>query len=266
MNYTLHLIPALMNKTQNYIYYLRDEKTGISAIIDSGDAKPTIEFLEKNHLKFHFILNTHHHWDHTDGNIELKKYSNGRAKIVGAKTDAHRIPGPLDIELNYGDTFSLGSIDFQIIHTPGHTMNHIAFYSKESKLLFCGDTMFSGGCGGLFEGTAEDMFIGFKIFSQMPNDVRVCCAHEYTRSNLEFARYLESNNSNIDQRIKQVEFFLMHGNPTIPSTILIEKETNPFMKFNDESLKKLLKIDKSVSEVEVFKEIMSKKAYFYRKA
>ncbi len=209
-------------------------------------------------------MNTHHHWDHTSGNLEVKKYSNENAKIVAAKTDSYRIPGPVDIELNYGDIFSLGSIDFKIIHTPGHTKNHIAFYSEESKLLFCGDTMFSAGCGGLFEGTAEDMFQSFKIFSQMPNDTRVCCAHEYTRQNLEFARYLESNNTKIMQRIKQVEFLKIHGNPTVPSTILIEKETNPFIKFNNNDMKIALKVDENISEIEIFKKIMLKKAYFYQ--
>ena len=253
-----------MDKTRNYIYYLRDENTGIAAIIDPGESKPVIEFLEKNNFKFDFILNTHHHWDHTNGNVALKEYSDGKAMIVGAKTDSYRIPGPADIELDYDDIFSLGSIKFRVIHTPGHTTNHISFYSEDSKLLFCGDTMFSAGCGGLFEGTAEDLFICFKIFSQMPDDIKVCCAHEYTRSNLEFAQSLEPENQRIAQRIKEVECLIYNGKPTIPSTILIEKETNPFMKFNDEQIQITLKIDKCTIEVETFNKIMLKKASFYR--
>ncbi len=254
-----------MNRTRNYIYYLRDEKTQIAAIIDPGESEPVIEFLERNNLKFDFILNTHHHWDHTDGNIALKKYSYGKAQIVGHKMDSYRIPGPLDIELNEGDIFSLGSIDFKIIDTPGHTKGHIAFYSESAKLLFCGDTMFSGGCGGLFEGTAEEMYESFKIFSEMPNDIKVCCAHEYTRSNLEFARYLESNNIKIREKINEVDFLISQGKPTLPSSILIEKEINPFMKFNNEEMKEVLKVNKDINEIEVFKQIMLKKAYFYQR-
>ncbi len=262
--YDLHLIPALMDQTKNYIYYLKDMNSGISAIIDPGDAEPMIEFLEKNNLKFDFILNTHHHWDHVNGNLKLKKYSEDKAKIVAAKTDTHRIPGPVDIELNYGDKFSLGSIEFDIIHTPGHTKNHIAFYSKNHKLLFCGDTMFSAGCGGLFEGTKQEMFKSFQKFSQLPNDIKVCCAHEYTRDNLEFARLLEPNNINIQNRIKQVEFFILHKNPTIPSSILIERETNPFMKFNDEKLRIILGM-KDADDFEVFERILMEKSLFYQR-
>lgn len=262
--HTLYLIPALMDKTQNYIYYIKDEKTGVAAIVDPGESDPVVEFLKKNNLDFDYILITHHHWDHVNGIVKLKEY-NSKANLVAAKMDLYRIPGNVDIALEYGEIFKLGSIDFEIVPIPCHTKHHIAYYSKDEKLLFCGDTMFSGGCGGLFEGTADEMFENFKKFSQISDDVEVCCAHEYTRSNLEFAEYLEPNNQDILQRMRDVESLMVQGKPTLPSTILIERKTNPFMKFNDEKMKVALGMSKDSSELDVFRRIMQEKSDFYQK-
>ena len=184
-------------------------------------------------------------------------------KIVACVEDAYRIPG-VDIKLNYCEKFSLGSIEFEIFHTPGHTKNHIAFYSKDAKLLFCGDTMFSAGCGGLFEGTPEEMLVSFKKFYDLPEDTIVYCAHEYTLSNLEFALWLEPNNENLKSRKKQCEFFTSLKKPTIPSTILIEKQTNPFMRFGDEKLKKAIGCSE-FDDSAVFDKLMRMKSEFYNR-
>jgi hydroxyacylglutathione hydrolase len=259
--YNLDLIPALMDSTQNYIYYLVDKATGKSAVIDPGDSKPILNFLNKKNYKPDFILNTHSHWDHVNGNVGLKK-TFPDCKVVANQLDKDAIPC-VDICVNYEDIFSIGEIEFEIIHTPGHLRNHIAFYSKNAKLLFCGDVMFSGGCGGMFEGTPEEMFHSFQKFQKLPNDTKVCCAHEYTASNMQFALTLEPDNKNLQRRMEQVRFFLNHNNPTVPSTILIERETNPFMRFNDPKLRAALNIDLNESDINVFKRILNEKARFY---
>jgi hydroxyacylglutathione hydrolase len=259
--YILELIPALMDATQNYIYYLQDEATGKSAVIDPGDSKPILDFLEKKNLKPDFILNTHSHWDHVNGNLGIKKKF-PECKVIANELDAHVIPG-FDIGLKYNDAFSLGEIKFKIFHTPGHLKNHISFYSENAKLLFCGDTMFSAGCGGIFEGTPEEMMTSFKLYQTLPNDTKVCCAHEYTGHNIKFAESLEPQNQNIKKRIHQVNFFLQHGYPTVPSSILIEKETNPFMRFNNQELKNALSIPSERKNLEIFEELIRRKAVFY---
>lgn len=260
----IYLIPSLMDSTQNYIFYLIDKETNISAIIDPGSAEPMISFLQ-NHpnlsqRKPQFIINTHHHWDHVNGNLTLKKLY--QCQIVAGAKDAYRIPG-VDIELDYNEHFKVGNIDFLIIHTPGHTKNHIALYSAKEKLLFCGDVMFSAGCGGLFEGTAAEMFTSFQFFNNLPNDTLVYSAHEYTASNLEFARYLDPNNADIKIRINQVKFLAQQSKPTLPSTILIEKKTNPFMRYADQKLRSALNLATEISDKEVFINLMNRKAYYY---
>ena len=259
--YILNLIPALMDSTQNYIYYLVDKETKKSAVIDPGDAKPILDFLNKHHYKPDFILNTHSHWDHVNGNVGLKK-AFPNCEVVANELDEDVIPC-VDVCVNYNDTFFLGSIRFKIIHTPGHLKNHISYYSENAKLLFSGDVMFSGGCGGMFEGTPEEMLHSFKEFYKLPNDTKVCCAHEYTVNNLQCALSMEPNNEHLKQRLKQVQFYVSHNQPTVPSTIGIEKETNPFMRFNDPKLRAALNIDVNESEINVFKRILIEKNRFY---
>lgn len=260
----IYLIPALMDFTQNYIYYLIDRETNKAAIIDPGAAEPVIEFLKNepnlSQGKPEFIINTHHHWDHVNGNLALKKQYG--CEVIAGTNDAYRIPG-IDHQLNYNDHFKMGAIDFLIIHVPGHTKNHIALYSAQEKLLFCGDVMFSAGCGGLFEGTAEEMFKSFEFFNSLPNDTLVYCAHEYTSSNLKFSHYLEPKNENIKIRIDQVKFLEQRGKPTLPSNILIEKRTNPFMRYAQPELRSALKLPAEMSNEEVFVNLMNRKNSFY---
>ena len=213
------LIPSLMEHTRNYIFYVLNEQEDLAFIIDPGESAPVIDFLENIEPclpKPKFILNTHHHWDHVNGNLDLKKKYN--CKIIAAKSDYSRIPG-VDEVVDYGQTLKIGDYEFQIIHTPGHTRNHIAFYCPKNKVLFCGDTMFSGGCGGMFEGTSEEMFISFEKFFALPNDCTVYTAHEYTKSNLRFALYLEPHHQFINNYLKCIKEKLDNFLPSIPSTI-----------------------------------------------
>jgi hydroxyacylglutathione hydrolase len=262
------IIPALMEYTKNYIYYIHDKNDpNLAFIIDPGEAGPVIHFLEDLHPELpkpSIILNTHHHWDHVNGNLELKKKYN--CKIIAAKSDFHRIPG-VDEVLEYNQILEIGSYKFKIIHTPGHTRNHIAFYCETNKVLFCGDTMFSGGCGGIFEGTVEEMFISFEKFSKLPDDCIVFTAHEYTVGNLKFALYLEPENRCIESYLIKIMEKIKNGCPSVPSTIGIEKKINPFIKFNDPILKKCIldndDLIKSSSDLFVFKKIMKQKENYY---
>lgn len=258
------ILPALMDYTKNYIYYVLSEKENdLAFVVDPGEAGPVIHFLEDLHPalpKPKFILNTHHHWDHVNGNLELKKRYG--AKVIAAKSDFARIPG-VDQVIEYNSKLEIGEYNFEIIHTPGHTMNHIAFYCAQNKVLFCGDTMFSGGCGGIFEGTPDHMFISFEKFFKLPDLTEVFTAHEYTVGNLKFASYLEPENEFIKQYMISIMEKIKNGEPSVPSTIEIEKKINPFMKFGDQKLRLKLGISGSDSNVSSFRKIMKQKENYY---
>lgn len=222
----IEFIPAL-EVLANYIYLLRDEATGKTAIIDPTLAKPTLQRLKDRGWLLDYILNTHHHWDHTDGNEEVKK-STG-CEVVGYAGDAARIPF-IDIKVKEGDIFALGESKAEILFIPGHTTGHIAFWFKEDKALFCGDTLFSVGCGRLFEGTPAQMFESFAKLKSLPDDTNVYAAHEYTLDNIAFALTVDGDNQALLARKAEAEALQAQGKPTLPSTILKEKQTNPFMR------------------------------------
>ncbi len=219
----IDIIPILKD---NYAYLLKSN-CGKVAVIDPGEASPIINILNKLDLNLDFILNTHHHWDHTDGNEELKhKYG---AQIVAPAKEAHLING-IDITVTEGDTFTLGTEKAQIIETIGHTQGGVCFYFKDSAAIFTGDTLFSLGCGRIFEGTAQDMFNGFQKLKSLPDDTRVYCGHEYTRGNAGFCLANDRDNEDLKKRIEQVKILRSEGKPTIPTTIGMEQKTNIFMK------------------------------------
>ena len=261
--FDIHLIPSLMDYTRNYIYYLVDKENNFGIIIDPGEDQPVIKFLQEgasNLAAPKYILNTHHHWDHVNGNLNLKNHY--ALEIIASKSDAHRIPG-VDKQVEYDEFLQIGIFNFEIIHTPGHTYNHIAFYDKSHNLLFCGDTMFSGGCGGIFEGTPQDLFISFEKFNALPDDTIVCPAHEYTISNLKFCTSLEPENNFIKDYALQMREKVKNGHPTLPTTIAIEKQINPFIKFDNCDLRKTLKIVPSESNLHSFLKIVSAKNNYY---
>ncbi|MGE4313198.1 MAG: hydroxyacylglutathione hydrolase [Pseudobdellovibrionaceae bacterium] len=215
------LIPAFAD---NYIFYGQTQ-SGLGFVVDPGDAAPVMAYLEKNSLPLDAILITHHHHDHTGGLLDLKeKYD---CEVYGPATDTHRIQG-IDVPLTEGDTVHLNGVTFTVYETPGHTSGHICYYSEGIEILFCGDTLFSLGCGRLFEGTPAQMFASLAKLQALPDATRVYCAHEYTLSNLAFAKayrdtvdYSEIEDQLADMRAKQ--------KPTIPSTIGFERAWNPFL-------------------------------------
>ena len=174
----IEIINAL---SDNYIYLLRNDKENITAVIDPGEAEPISKFLRDNNLNLNQIINTHHHNDHTGGNKELKK--KWGATIIAPSYEKGRIPN-VDIYVSEGDSISIAGENAQVIHTPGHTLDHICFYIPDQKYLFSGDTLFYLGCGRVFEGTMEQMWNSLLKLKSLPDDTLVYCGHEYTLSNL----------------------------------------------------------------------------------
>lgn len=218
-------IPVLKD---NYTYLLHGgEKT---AVIDPSIASPVLEMLEKESWQLDYILNTHHHNDHTGGNLELKAASS--AKVIGYKGDSHRIPG-INIELNDGDTLNICGQTVQIMSIPGHTTGHIAFYFPEISSLFCGDTLFSLGCGRLFEGTPEQMFNSLAKIKALPHDTLIYCGHEYTESNGKFAITIIPDNQDLKTKMTEVTRLRAQSKTTIPTLLEVELKTNPFLLAND---------------------------------
>ncbi len=208
----------------NYIYILHGG--GQTAVIDPSLAAPVQDILIKEGWQLDYILNTHHHWDHTDGNIELKTATG--AKIIGYKGDEKRIPG-IDIKLEDGDVFPLCGTDAKVMFIPGHTLGHIAYYLKGVNSLFCGDTLFSLGCGRLFEGTPEQMFTSLQKIKSLPANTKIYCAHEYTESNGKFALTIFPDNQELKVKMDEVKYLRKQGKPTIPSILADEIKTNPFL-------------------------------------
>ena len=237
------LIIKCLNDNYAYIY-LNDKKEAF--VVDPSEASPVIDTLEKNDLQLKYILNTHHHFDHIGGNFELKEKYN--CKVVGSKKDRDRIPG-IDIEISDGDYWSFKEHTAQIIEIPGHTSGHIAFYFKSLNAVFTGDTLFSLGCGRLFEGTPTMMWNSLKKLRALPDQTKIYCGHEYTLSN---GKFINSIYPSEDMRLKIESLVELNEKnlPSIPSTIADEKKMNIFLKADDINLIKNLGLQgKSPEEV-----------------
>ena len=242
----------------NYSYVIHDTTTGIVGVIDPSEFIPIDNFIKKKFNKIDFILNTHHHFDHTGGNLELKKKYN--SKIIGSAEDEKRIPG-IDIKLLNNDIFKFGNVDFNIILVPGHTSGHICFYSKKEKIIFTGDTLFSLGCGKVFEGTHLQMLNSLSRIKKLPKDTNIYCGHEYTKKNLEFCTKFEFGNNFLKEKKNWITLKLNKKEPTIPITIAEELNTNIFLRCDLLTIKKSLGMENS-SEVEIFKKLRDLKDSF----
>ncbi|ROL81091.1 hydroxyacylglutathione hydrolase [Pseudomonas chlororaphis] len=224
-------ISALPAFTDNYIWLLQDHSHQRCAVVDPGDAAPVQAWLaEHPGWVLSDILVTHHHHDHVGGVEQLKKASG--AKVWGPANE--NIPGR-DVALNDNDRASILGWDFDIYAVPGHTLGHIAYYHH--GLLFCGDTLFAAGCGRLFEGTPEQMHHSLSRLTALPADTLVYCTHEYTLSNLRFAQAVEPDNPDIAERLRKVSELRENGRMTLPSTLALEKLTNPFLRTGETSVK-----------------------------
>jgi hydroxyacylglutathione hydrolase len=248
-------IPVL---TDNYIYLLHDPVSRETAVIDPALAQPVLDVLNQKGWRLNYILNTHHHWDHVGGNLELKEKTG--CKIVAAQADWDRIPG-IDRGVSEDDVISLGQHRGRVISTPGHTSGHIVYYFAEDGALFCGDTLFVMGCGRLFEGTPEQMWDSLQKLKALPPSTQIYCTHEYTQANGRFALSVEPDNSHTQQKMIEVQRLRAENKPTVPSTIEQERTTNPFFRADSISLQKTLGLE-GQSSVSVFTELRKRKDSF----
>ena len=219
---------ALPAFSDNYIWMLHDGQQAI--VVDPGDAAPVADALDARGLALAGILVTHHHPDHVGGVTALRPRLQGGSQVWGPARE--KIPAPF-VPLSDGDQLTVMGLRFQVIDVPGHTAGHIAFFLAEgagAPILFCGDTLFSGGCGRLFEGTPAQMHQSLGRLAALPGDTRVCCAHEYTESNLRFAAAVEPDSADLAAYTAACRALRAQGLPTLPSTIAQERAINPFMR------------------------------------
>ncbi len=250
----IEIIPCL---SDNYSYLIIDKKTNIIAIVDPSEFSICDKFIKK-YKKLDYILNTHHHLDHVGGNLDLKQKYN--AKILGFEEDKDRIPG-IDILLKKNQNFSIGNFEFKVLFVPGHTSGHIAFYFEKENVVFTGDTLFSLGCGRVFEGTNIEMFESLKLLKNLPSKTNLYCGHEYTKKNLEFCLMYDSKNQFLKKKQNLIESNLKNNLPTIPSSIEDEKRTNIFLRCGDLELKKALDLLNGTDQ-EIFNKLRGLKDTF----
>ena len=251
----IEIIPCL---NDNYSYLIHDEISNTVAIVDPSEFIPCDSIISKNYKKLDFILNTHHHYDHVGGNEELKKKYN--SKVLGFENDKNRIP-QIDTVLKDNQEFKIGTLNFTTIFIPGHTRGHVAFYFKKERVVFSGDTLFSLGCGRVFEGTYKQMFQSLNKLKNLPGETKVYCGHEYTFKNLEFCLKFNPNNDFLKKKKNDIKLSLKNKKPTIPSTIADEIKANIFFRVNDPDIKKAINLENS-PDIEIFTKLRDLKDNF----
>lgn len=248
-------IPCL---SDNYAYLIHDAETGQTAVIDAPETGPILAALEAHQWRLTDILITHHHDDHIQG-VDALRARTG-ARVLGAAADAHRLPR-LDQTLTEADSVFLGRDPARVIDVPGHTLGHIAFHFPDSRLCFTADSLMSGGCGRLFEGSPAQMHASLRKLAALPPDTLVCSGHEYTAANLRFAAALEPDNPQLTSRIAEVAARSAKGEPTVPVRLQIELDTNPYLRVHLPALKTAVGLP-DADDVTVFAEIRARKDKF----
>jgi len=252
-------IPVL---SDNYIFLMLDLERKIAAVVDPAEAAPVIAELARHNVQLVAIFNTHHHGDHVGGNKELIA-AFPAVRVYGGAEDRGRIPGQ-QVYLVDGDRVEFGDRSGEVFFVPGHTRAHIAYYfppveSNVAGELFCGDTIFAGGCGRLFEGTPAQMVGSMTKLRQLPDDTRIWCAHEYTLSNLKFAVTVDPDNQELQQRLVAVTAARDRLIPTVPTALGVEKRTNPFLRWDNTALQASVA---SHDPIETFARIRGRKDQF----
>ena len=248
-------IPCL---SDNYAFLAHDAASGQTALIDAPEPGPILAALDARNWKLSHVLLTHHHWDHVDGLAGILEHHS--AKVIGAAADAHRLPH-LDLQVREGDTFEIGGEPVHVLDVSGHTVGHIAFYMPESTAVFTADSLMALGCGRLFEGTPAQMWASLGKLAALPDETIVCSGHEYTQSNAKFAITVDPDNAALQQRTKDIDRARAAGEPTVPSTLALEKATNPFLRATDPGIKTQLGME-NADPVSVFAEIRARKDRF----
>lgn len=247
--------------SDNYIFLLHDSKQNIAAVVDPAEAEPVLKKLTELKADLVAIFNTHHHNDHVGGNKQLMQHF-PKVTVYGGAEDRGRIPGQ-QVFLQQGDRVEFADRIAEVVFVPGHTRAHIAYYFPPEQAgvgdLFCGDTLFAGGCGRLFEGTPTQMVDSLSKLRSLPNDTRIWCAHEYTLKNLQFALTVDGDNADLKKRYDEVKAYRSRGEATIPSLLGVEKLTNPFLRWEQPSLQSAAK---SSDPVQTFARIRGMKDRF----
>lgn len=251
----IHQFPCL---NDNYGYLVHEPVSGATAAIDTPEVKPILTALEEKGWTLTHILNTHHHFDHAGGNAELKEKTG--CTVIGPKGEKDLIPG-IDRAVGEGDIVELGAARARVIEVPGHTRGHIAYSFDQEHVAFVGDTLFALGCGRLFEGTAQQMWSSLGKLMELPDDTVVYCAHEYTQANARFALSVEPDNAALAARAKEIDEKRARGEWTVPTTIGLEKRTNPFLRAASPDLRRVLGLE-AAPDVDVFAETRKRKDNF----
>ena len=218
-------VPAF---TDNYIWLVHDSASGETAVVDPGDAAPALAEAERRGWAVGQVWNTHHHWDHSGGNLAMKQATGCTVSGPAAET----IPGR-DVALSEGSELTIGDHAGRVIEIPGHTLGHIALVFEDDRAAFVGDTLFAMGCGRLFEGTAEQMHDSLQRLAALGDDTALYCGHEYTLANARFAAHAEPANRDIAERLERVQAMRSAGQITLPTSVAEERATNPFVRARD---------------------------------
>ena len=251
-------ITTIKSLTDNYIWILRNNSDNLTAVIDPGESDSVNKTLKKNQWDLNQIINTHHHYDHTDGNSKLKEKWN--AELVAPKQEKNKIPN-IDIEVKDGDLINLAGLKAKVIHTPGHTIGHVVYYLEKEKILFAGDTIFSLGCGRVFEGSMEDMYLSLKKIKNLDPKTLIYCGHEYTENNLKFAKEVEKQNNDFNFFSNKIFNLKELALPTIPTVLEDELKCNPFLRTNNPNIALYFGVS-NYSDLEIFSKLRDLKDRF----
>jgi hydroxyacylglutathione hydrolase len=251
-------LEVFLCRSDNFGVLVHDPETGLTTSIDAPDANAIAQAADRRGWKITNIFTTHHHTDHVEGNLALKEQFG--CEIIGPINEAVAIPG-LDKTMADGDSFLFGDHTVRVIETPGHTTGHICYHFVDDKLLFAADTLFALGCGRLFERPAADMWHSLQKLAVLPDETAVYFGHEYTLSNARFALTIDPGNERLKSRAAEIEALRAEGKFTIPTTLAMEKETNPFLRAADPAIRRNLLMETRTNE-EVFAEIRKRKDNF----
>lgn len=245
-------------RSDNFGVLIHDPESGLTASIDAPEEGPISAKLTEKSWRLDHIFTTHHHGDHVEANLALK--SAHGCTITGPSGEAAKIPG-IDRDVREGDTIAFGEFELEVIETPGHTLGHISYVIPKAGVAFVADTLFALGCGRVFEGTPEMMWHSLEKLLALPDSTTVYCGHEYTLANAKFALTIEPGNADLVARAKEIEALRNAGKPTLPTTMAIEKKTNPFLRVDEPEIRANLSMA-DATPAEVFAEIRKRKDNF----
>jgi len=248
----IHQFPCL---SDNYGVLIRDSKTGHVASIDAPSAGEVRAALEDKGWNLTHILTTHHHGDHTDGNLDLK--SETGCTIVGPRPEADKVPG-IDVKVGEGDSYQFGNFEVKVFETPGHTAGHIIYWIPAASVAFVGDVLFAMGCGRVIEDSMEAMWNSIEKVAKLPPETMLYCGHEYTMANAKFALTVEPGNAALQARVKEMEALRAQGKPTLPTKLADELVTNPFIRADSAEIRSVIGME-NASNSDVFAEVRERK-------